>query len=100
VQVSLPVLAEEIPTQANDDVSADGTVVTWRLKPGVTWSDGQPFTSQDLVFTFDMIMDPSNPIATRGDGSTRSRTAAGRSEKRRFRVRELRDQDSNLEPTG
>ncbi len=36
----LPVLAAEIPTQANGDVSPDGTVVTWKLKPGVTWSDG------------------------------------------------------------
>ena len=55
----LPVLAAEVPTQANGDVSPDGTVVTWKLKPGVTWSDGQPFTSQDVVFTYQMIMDPA-----------------------------------------
>jgi peptide/nickel transport system substrate-binding protein len=63
----LPVLAAEIPTQANGDVSPDGTVVTWKLKPGVTWSDGQPFTSQDVVFTFNMIMDPANPVINRSD---------------------------------
>src|SRR5262245_17773552 len=36
----VPVLAAEIPTQANGDVSPDGRLVTWRLKPGVVWSDG------------------------------------------------------------
>jgi peptide/nickel transport system substrate-binding protein len=65
----LAVLAAELPTQANGDVSPDGTVVTWKLKHGVSWSDGQPFTSQDVVFTYDMIMDPSNPVANRGDYS-------------------------------
>jgi peptide/nickel transport system substrate-binding protein len=63
----LPILAAEIPTQANGDVSPDGTVVTWKLKPGVTWSDGQPFTGQDVVFTYKMIMDPANPIQNRTD---------------------------------
>jgi peptide/nickel transport system substrate-binding protein len=62
-----PVLATEIPTQANGDVSADGTVVTWKLRPGVTWSDGQPFTSRDVVFTYQMIMDPANPVPNRSD---------------------------------
>ena len=60
-------LAAEIPTQANGDVSADGTVVTWKLKPGVTWSDGQPFTSADVVFTYQMILDPANPVPNRSD---------------------------------
>jgi peptide/nickel transport system substrate-binding protein len=63
----LPVLAAEIPTQTNGDVSADGKVVTWKLKPGVTWSDGQPFTSQDVVYTYNMIMDPANPVINRSD---------------------------------
>ena len=63
----LPLLAAEIPTQSNGDVSADGTVVTWKLKPNVTWSDGQPFTSHDVVFTYQMIMDPANPVINRSD---------------------------------
>ena len=45
----------------------DGTVVTWKLNPGVVWSDGEPFTSQDVVFTYHMIMDPANPVIDRGD---------------------------------
>jgi peptide/nickel transport system substrate-binding protein len=63
----VPVLASEIPTQANGDVSTDGTVVTWKLKSGVVWSDGEPFTSQDVVFTYRMLMDPANPIIDRSD---------------------------------
>jgi peptide/nickel transport system substrate-binding protein len=63
----VPLLAAEIPSQANSDVSPDGTVVNWKLKPGVVWSDGEPFTSQDVVFTYQMIMDPANPVIDRGD---------------------------------
>jgi peptide/nickel transport system substrate-binding protein len=63
----LPVLAAEIPTQANGDISADGTVMTWKLRPGVTWSDGQSFSSQDVVFTYQMIMDSANPVLNRSD---------------------------------
>jgi peptide/nickel transport system substrate-binding protein len=61
----LPVLAEEVPTLQNGDVSPDGRTVTWKLRKGVNWSDGQPFTSDDVVFTYRMLMDSSNPIATR-----------------------------------
>jgi peptide/nickel transport system substrate-binding protein len=45
-------LASEIPTVANGGVSADFTTVTWKLKPGVKWSDGTPFTADDVVGTF------------------------------------------------
>jgi peptide/nickel transport system substrate-binding protein len=73
---SVPELAAEIPTQSNGDVSADGTVVTWKLKPGVTWSDGQPFTSQDVVFTYQMLMDPANPVVARSDYAVMNSVAA------------------------
>jgi peptide/nickel transport system substrate-binding protein len=58
----VPALATEIPTQQNGGVSADGRTVTWKLKPGVQWSDGMPFTSRDVVFTYKAIMDPANPV--------------------------------------
>ena len=32
-------------------VSPDGKLYTFRLRPGVKWSDGQPFTSKDVAFT-------------------------------------------------
>ena len=54
-----PVLAAELPTPANGGVSADGKVVTWKLKRGVTWHDGQPFTADDVVFNWEFIKDPA-----------------------------------------
>jgi peptide/nickel transport system substrate-binding protein len=48
----VPVLAAEIPTIENGGVAADSTSVTWKLKTDVTWSDGTPFTADDVVFTY------------------------------------------------
>ncbi|MBW9116806.1 ABC transporter substrate-binding protein [Rhizobium cauense] len=33
------------------DISADGKTYTFRLRPGVTWHDGEPFTSKDVAFS-------------------------------------------------
>ncbi|MGQ9522351.1 MAG: ABC transporter substrate-binding protein [Anaerolineae bacterium] len=46
-----PELAAEVPTRANGGISADGRVLTVRLRAGLFWSDGQPITADDLVFT-------------------------------------------------
>src|SRR5207248_5443297 len=35
------------------------TSITVKLHPGITWSDGQPFTSQDVKFTLEMLRDNS-----------------------------------------
>ncbi len=40
---------------SNYSVSSDGTQITFNLRQGVKWSDGQPFTSDDVVFTFNML---------------------------------------------
>ena len=53
----VPVLASEIPTVANNGVSKDLTTITWKLKPGVKWSDGSEFTSADVVFTWKYVSD-------------------------------------------
>src|SRR5712691_8396150 len=47
-----PVLAAEIPDLENDGLSRDGMSVTWKLKPGVQWHDGRPFTADDVVFNW------------------------------------------------
>jgi peptide/nickel transport system substrate-binding protein len=55
---AVPVLASEIPTLENGGVKlrGDGGMdVTWRLRPGVRWHDGQPHTSADVKFTVDAI---------------------------------------------
>jgi len=54
----VPNLALAIPTQANGGISKDGTVFTVKLRPGVKWHDGAPFTARDVVFTWKTIMDP------------------------------------------
>ncbi len=54
-----PVLAAEIPTRENGGLSADGTAVTWKLKQGVKWHDGQPFTADDVVFNWEFCKDPA-----------------------------------------
>ncbi len=47
-----PKLAVEIPTVENGGVSEDLTSITWKLKEGVKWSDGSPFTAADVLFTY------------------------------------------------
>ena len=33
--------------------------MTWKLKRGVAWHDGKPFTAQDVVFTWEYTADPA-----------------------------------------
>ncbi len=61
-----PVLAAEIPTRENGDVSADGRSVVWKLKRGVSWHDGQPFTADDCVFNWEYARDPATSTTTSG----------------------------------
>lgn len=56
--VLVPILAAEIPSLENGGVAPDGTSVTWKLKQGVTWSDGIPFTAEDVKFTYHYVADP------------------------------------------
>ena len=62
----LPVLAAEIPSRANGGLAADGKSVVWKLKRGVTWHDGQPFTADDCVFNWQYVQDPATAAATIG----------------------------------
>lgn len=57
-----PQIAREVPSVANGGISKDGLRVTYRLRPGVTWSDGHPFTSADVKFTWQAIMAPGNKV--------------------------------------
>jgi len=50
-------LAVEVPTRENGGISADGTTTTWKLRPGLKWSDGQPLTADDLIFTWKYVTD-------------------------------------------
>jgi peptide/nickel transport system substrate-binding protein len=63
----VPVLAAEIPSLDNGGVAKDGTSVTWKLKQGVQWHDGQPFTADDVVFTWQYIADPATAATSSGN---------------------------------
>ena len=54
----VPFLAAEIPSLDNGGVARDGRSVTWKLKQGVKWADGQPFTADDVLFTFEYATNP------------------------------------------
>ena len=56
----IPILAKEIPSTANGEISADYTTVTWKLKDGIVWSDGEAFTADDVVYTWQWITKPEN----------------------------------------
>ena len=53
-------LATEVPAVENGLLSEDLRSVTFKLKEGVVWSDGEPFTANDVVFTWQWIMNPDN----------------------------------------
>ncbi len=59
-------LAAEIPSLENGGVSKDGKSITWKLKRGVQWHDGQPFTSADCVFNWEYASDPATSAVTIG----------------------------------
>src|SRR6266404_434683 len=47
------------------DVSKDATDWTFRLRRGVRWSDGEPFSADDVVFTYNVILDKNVDTAAR-----------------------------------
>ena len=52
-----PVLAAEVPSRTNGGLSPDGRSVTYRLRRGIRWADGHPFTADDVIFTYRFITD-------------------------------------------
>jgi len=60
----VPDLAETVPTLANGGISKDGRTITYHLRRGVTWHDGAPFTSKDVKFTWQAIMNKNNNALT------------------------------------
>ena len=61
-----PILAETIPGREDGTLAADGKSVTWKLKKGVTWHDGKPFTADDVVFTWEYSRNPATAAVTSG----------------------------------
>ncbi|HYX04542.1 MAG TPA: peptide ABC transporter substrate-binding protein [Reyranella sp.] len=60
----VPVLASSIPGREDGTLAPDGKSVTWRLKQGVTWHDGKPFTADDVVFNWQYANNPATAATT------------------------------------
>jgi len=60
----VPILAAEIPSVQNGGLAADGRSVVWKLKQGVQWHDGKPFTADDLVFNWEYAANPATAATT------------------------------------
>lgn len=56
----LPNLITEVPSVENGMLAEDLSSVTFKLLEGVVWSDGEPLTANDVVFTWEWIMDLDN----------------------------------------
>ena len=71
-----PWLVEKIPTIEDGDwvVNSDGTMeVTWKLRPNITWSDGQPLTIDDVIFGWQVMTDPDIPAFGKGEAQNISK---------------------------
>ena len=59
-----PDLATSVPTLDNGGVTTgqggDAMTVTWTLRPGLKWSDGQPLTCDDFKYAYDWVLDKDN----------------------------------------
>lgn len=49
------------------DISPDGLIITFKLRRGVQWHDGKPFTAADVLYTYQVTIDPKTPTAYAGD---------------------------------
>jgi peptide/nickel transport system substrate-binding protein len=63
-----PRLARELPSYENGGLTEDGLEVTWRLREGVLWSDGEAFTSDDVVFTWEAVTHPESSAFQQSQG--------------------------------
>ena len=70
----VPALLSQIPSLQNSGISHDGRTIVYRLRHNVTWSDGVPVTSADVLYTLGAIANPHNSVRSR-EGYDRIATA-------------------------
>jgi peptide/nickel transport system substrate-binding protein len=61
----VPDLIEEIPSIENGGVSTDHLEYTYHLRKDARWHDGEPVTSRDVRFSYEIIMDPGVNVESR-----------------------------------
>ena len=59
----IPRLVTEIPSVENGGISEDLTTITWKITPGLLWSDGTPVTAADAVFSYEYCTHPEGGCA-------------------------------------
>jgi len=62
----VPNLVEQVPTVENGLLSEDLLSATFVFLEGLVWSDGEPVTADDLVFTWQWVTTPSNAATSAG----------------------------------
>ena len=62
----VPILATEVPSYEGGTLAKDGLWVVWKLKQGVKWHDGKPFTADDCIFTWQYAVDPATAAVSSG----------------------------------
>lgn len=60
-----PDLADPVPSTENGGISKDGLTVTYHLVKNAKWHDGVPFTSKDVKFSWQAVMNPKNNTTSR-----------------------------------
>jgi peptide/nickel transport system substrate-binding protein len=62
----IPNLITEVPTVENGLLAEDLKSVTYKLAEGVTWADGEPLTADDVLFTWQWVIEPANASTSAG----------------------------------
>jgi peptide/nickel transport system substrate-binding protein len=61
----VPELGERVPTLANGDIAPNGLSIVYHLRRGVKWQDGAPFGADDVIYSWQQVMNPHNFVGTR-----------------------------------
>jgi peptide/nickel transport system substrate-binding protein len=61
----VPMLAAKVPSLANGGISPDGLTIRYVLRSGVKWQDGVPFTSKDVKFSWQAMLNDNNNVNAR-----------------------------------
>ena len=71
-----PDLAADVPSPPTGTPGE----VSYRLRPGLHWSDGQPITVDDVIYTWQLVTAPGNPLPSSADGYNRIASVERRSD--------------------
>ena len=64
-KTTIPILATVVPSLQNGGISKDGLTITYHLHHGVRWQDGVPFSSGDVKFSWQAMMNNANNVNER-----------------------------------